>query len=147
MNANIRPADGYEISTDAARFDVAGFHAYVSGESYWAAGRSRAVTDAAVANSVVFGVYAPSGVMVEAARVVSDHATFAWIADVFIKGDHQGRGLGTALMKAVVAHPSVAGKQRAVLATHDAHGLYEKFGFAMLDQPEQWMIRRPGEVP
>ena len=132
---------GYRISTDPTRLDIDLIHAWISEESYWAAGRTRETTESAVAASLNFGAYAPDGTMVGGARVVGDGVTFAWICDVFVVDDHRDLGIGKALMNAVVAHPAVADVKRVALATGDAHSLYTRYGFEVLDNPERWMIR------
>ena len=129
----------YLISTDPTRFDVESFHRYLSDDSYWAKGRTRAVTDAAVDGSLLFGAYTPEGEMVGAARVVTDGVTFAWICDVYVLGPHRSRGLGKALMKAIVTHPAVVDCKRVLVVTADAHELYRRFGFTPLQAPERWM--------
>jgi GNAT superfamily N-acetyltransferase len=129
------------ISTDRRRFDVDVFHRFLSEQSYWARGRTRSTTDAALERSLVFGVYAPDGSMVGAARLVTDCSTFAWVCDVFVLEEMRGRGLGRALMEAIVSHPCVADSKRALLATHDAHGLYAAHGFEPLAVPGHWMER------
>ncbi len=131
----------YTISTDPARFDVDVFHRYLSEESYWARGRLRETTDTAVANSMVFGAYADDGEMVGAARVVTDRITFSWLCDVFVLDAHRGRGLGRALVDAVMNHPDLAAVKRTMLATNDAHELYRSYGFEPLDRPQRWMFR------
>ncbi len=132
------------ISTDRALLDVDFIHEYLSGQSYWAAGRSRAVTEKAIANSLCFGVY-EHGRQVGFARVVTDYATFAWLCDVFIDSAYRGRGLGKRLVEAVVNHEDLAHVRRLVLATHDAHELYRRYGgFESLTAPERWMVRAGG---
>jgi GNAT superfamily N-acetyltransferase len=116
---------GYAISTDPDRFDVDVFHRYLSEESYWAAGRQRSTTETALRTSMVFGVYAQDDPMVGAARIVTDWITFGWLCDLFVIDDHKGRGLGKALVAAVAAHPTLAALKRLILATGDAHSLYE----------------------
>lgn len=137
-----RHHDGYVISADPARLDIEVIHRWISKHSYWAKGRTRATTESAIASSLNFGAYTADGSMVAAARVVGDGVTFAWICDVFVLEAHRGYGIGRALMEAVVAHPAVANVKRAALATGDAHGLYARYGFEILDRPERWMIRR-----
>ena len=134
---------GYLISTDPDRFDLDAFCGFMA-DAYWARDRSRAVNAAAVANSVVFGLYAPGGAMVGSARAVTDYSTFGWVCDVYVAEEHRGRGLGKALVAAVCEHPDLAGVRRLVLVTLDAHGLYEARGFSRLQAPERWMeLRRP----
>ncbi len=139
-------ADPYEISADPARLDLGAVHAYLSGESYWARGIPRALVERSAANSLCFGVYAPAaGEQVGFARVVTDRATFAYLADVYLLPAHRGRGLSKRLMAAVLAHRDLQGLRRFLLATKDAHGLYEQFGFAGLERPD-WMMERRGSA-
>ncbi|MGW0246962.1 GNAT family N-acetyltransferase [Nocardia goodfellowii] len=135
--------DGYEISTDATRLDGDRIHQWLSTDSYWAMGRTREAQDAAVAGSLNFGVYETvSGVQVGYARVVSDLATFAWLCDVYIDRSVRGKGFGVALATAVRDHFASTSVRRILLATGDAHGVYEKVGFHPLETPEEWMILR-----
>jgi GNAT superfamily N-acetyltransferase len=122
------PADAYEISTDATRLDVDAIHAYLT-RSYWSPGIPREIVARAVANSLCFGAYQRGGPQVGFARVVTDHATFSYLCDVYVLEEHQGHGLGKALMRAFMAHPAVTGARRVMLATRDAHGLYRQHGF------------------
>lgn len=134
---------GYLISTDPDCFDLDAFCGFMA-DAYWARDRSRAVNAAAVANSVVFGLYAPGGAMVGSARAVTDYSTFGWVCDVYVAEEHRGRGLGKALVAAVCEHPDLAEMRRLVLVTLDAHGLYEARGFSRLQASERWMeLRRP----
>ncbi|HZT60487.1 MAG TPA: GNAT family N-acetyltransferase [Pyrinomonadaceae bacterium] len=132
--------DEYTISTDHGRLDIAAIHRYISGESYWGKGRPVEVVRRAIENSLPFGVYR-GGELVGFARVVTDYATFAWLADVFVLEAHRGRGLSKWLMEVILAHPELQGFRRWVLATKDAHGLYRQFGFIELHKPERWMER------
>jgi len=133
---------GYRLSTDAREMDVAAIHAYLT-ESYWAQGIPREIVAKAIAGSLCFGIFKGEE-QVAFARVVSDRATFAWLGDVYVLEHHRGRGLAKWLMEAVVAHPQLQGLRRFMLATRDAHGLYEKFGFAPVARPEIFMaIHRP----
>jgi GNAT superfamily N-acetyltransferase len=120
---------GYELSTDASRLDVDAIHAYLS-RSYWSPGIPRDIVARALRHSLCFGLYAADGAQVGLARVVTDHATFAYLCDVYVLETHRGRGLSKAMMRAVMSHPALAGARRAMLATRDAHGLYRPFGFA-----------------
>ncbi|MFP3990157.1 GNAT family N-acetyltransferase [Streptomyces sp. E11-3] len=130
----------YEISTDPDRLDPARVHHWLSTDAYWALGRSREKQDRAIAGSLNFGAYdGGSGEQVGYARVVTDHATFAWLCDVYIAPSVRGRGLGTALVTAVRERLEPCGLRRILLATHDAHGVYEKVGFQGLKDPEHWM--------
>jgi len=130
----------YEISTDRSRLDLELIHSYLSNESYWASGRSREVIERSIENSLPFGIYIQDK-QVGFARIVTDYATFAWVADVFVLAEHRGRGLSKWLMEVIITHPRLQGFRRWVLSTKDAHGLYEKFGFISLHRPERWMER------
>ncbi|GAA3397567.1 GNAT family N-acetyltransferase [Streptomyces roseoviridis] len=130
----------YEISADPARIDAARVHHWLSTDSYWAAGRPRKTQDRAIAGSLNFGAYdRTTGEMAAYARVVTDYATFAWLCDVYVDRPARGGGLGTALVTAVRDHLEPYGLRRIALATADAHGVYEKVGFAPLQNPDNWM--------
>jgi GNAT superfamily N-acetyltransferase len=122
--------DGYEISTDPARLDLHAVHAYLT-RSYWSPGIPFEYVERGARNSLCFGVYErASGVQVGFTRVVTDHATFAYLCDVYVLEAHRGRGLAKWLMREVMAHPALTGARRVMLATRDAHGLYRQSGFA-----------------
>jgi len=134
--------DDYEISTDPARVDVELVHEFLT-NSYWAKGIPLESVRLSIENSITFGVY-HSQQLVGFARIISDLATFAYLADVFILPTHRGRGLSRWLMECIVSHPDLQGLRRWMLATQDAHGLYAKFGFSVIRSPERWMeIHRP----
>lgn len=123
------PVEGYELSTDPARLDIAAMHAYLS-RSYWSPGIPLEVVERAARNSLCFAVYEKAGgKQVGLTRVVTDHATFAYLCDVYVLEEHRGRGLSKWMMRAVMAHPALAGARRAMLATRDAHELYRQFRF------------------
>ena len=130
----------FEISTERARLDFAALHEFLSGRSYWAQGRSRALVERSIEHSLPFGVY-HAGRLIGFARVVTDYTTFAWLADVFVLEEFRGRGLSKWLMEVISAHPQLQGLRRWVLATRDAHELYRRFGFTALEQPTAWMER------
>ncbi|CAL9570952.1 hypothetical protein SUDANB6_04860 [Streptomyces sp. enrichment culture] len=132
--------EGYEISTDPDRIDAGRVHRWLSTDAYWAFGRSRDRQDRAIGASLNFGVYeAASGEQVAYARVVTDRATFAWLCDVYVDPSVRGKGIGTALAAAVREHLRPCGLRRVLLATHDAHGVYAKAGFAALERPDRFM--------
>jgi GNAT superfamily N-acetyltransferase len=131
----------YTISTDRARLDVALVHEYLSESSYWAKGRPREVVERSIEHSLAFGVYLGER-QVGFARVITDYATFAWIADVFVLEEFRGQGLGLWLSEVMCAHPDLQGFRRWVLATKDAHELYRRVGFRELQRVERWMERR-----
>jgi GNAT superfamily N-acetyltransferase len=130
----------YTVSDDRARLDMDVIYDFLNESSYWARGRSRERVERCVAHSLPFGVYR-DGRQVGFARVVTDYATFAWLADVFVLEEHRGRGLSKWLMEVILGHPELQGFRRWVLATKDAHELYRKFGFIDLHRPERWMER------
>jgi GNAT superfamily N-acetyltransferase len=134
----------YLISTDRSRLDLGVVHDFLS-TSYWAVGVPLEVVERSIENSLVFGVYEGEE-QVGFARVVTDYATFAYLADVFVLESHRGRGLGKWLIEAVVSHPDLQELRRWMLATGDAHELYRKYGFAGLGRPEIFMeIHTPYE--
>ena len=130
----------YTISTDRSRLDLDLIHDFISNHSYWGTGRAREVVQRSIENSLPFGEYKGEE-QVGFARIVTDYATFAWVAVVFVLPEHRGRGLSKSLMEVILAHPRLQGFRRWVLATKDAHGLYEQFGFIPLHRPERWMER------
>ncbi|WP_019946220.1 GNAT family N-acetyltransferase [Hymenobacter aerophilus] len=129
----------FTVSTDTARLDVALIHEYLSRQSYWGLGMPLETLERALANSLCFGLYGPDGRQAAFARVVTDRATFAWICDVFVLPEYQGRGLGKQLVEAVMAEPELQGVRRFMLATLDAHSLYRRFGFQDLPNPERFL--------
>jgi GNAT superfamily N-acetyltransferase len=128
----------FAISTDPGRIDVPAVHAYLT-TSYWAEGVDRETVAASVAGSLCFGLYDPAGGQAGFARVITDGATFAYLADVYVAEQHRGLGLGVALVDAVAAHPVLRRVRRVLLATRDAHGLYARHGFSPLARPERFM--------
>ncbi|MDX6272001.1 MAG: hypothetical protein QOD28_3224 [Acidobacteriota bacterium] len=139
MNQEWRRGE-YLISTERARLDVRLIHEFLSESSYWAKGRPREVVERSIEHSLAFGVYRGER-QVGFARVITDYATFAWIADVFIVDEVRGQGLGKWLGEVMIAHPELQGFRRWVLATKDAHELYRRMGFHELQRPERWMER------
>jgi GNAT superfamily N-acetyltransferase len=130
----------YTISTDNERLDLAIIHDFISNHSYWGRGRRIKTVQRSLDHSLNFGIFKKDQ-QVGFARVVTDFATFAWIADVFILEEHRGQGLAKWLMKSILSHPELQGFRRWVLATRDAHELYRKFGFRELRRPERWLER------
>lgn len=128
----------YIISTDRNRLQIEAVHRFLSEESYWAHNRTKEQTETAIKNSLPFGVYSGEN-QIGFARVVTDYATFAYIGDVYILEEYRGLGLSKWLMETIVNHPELQGLRRWILATRDAHTLYEKFGFHGLVHPERWM--------
>jgi len=132
---------GYTVSTDPARLDLDAVHAYLA-RSYWSPGISRDKVERAARGSVCYGLYAPDGAQVGFARAVTDRASFAYLADVYVLEEHRGRGLGVFLAECAVGDPALAEVGRWMLRTRDAHGLYRKLGFGPIDDPELCMQRR-----
>lgn len=130
------PTD-YIITTDSARFDVHAIHAFLT-TSYWSPGVPLAIVERSIANSLCFGIL-KQGQQVGFARVITDKATFAYLADVYVLDGHRRQGLSKRLMTTILAHPDLQGLRRFLLATRDAHGLYRQFGFVELANPERMM--------
>lgn len=128
---------GYEITCDRARIDVAAAHAFLS-KSYWSPGVPIAVVRKAIENSVCVAALC-DGKQVGLARAVTDRATFAYLADVYVLDQHRGRGLSRQMVQKLLDHPDLQGLRRILLVTRDAHALYEKFGFKPLANPGRMM--------
>jgi GNAT superfamily N-acetyltransferase len=148
----------YLISTNKTRLDIDAMHAFLT-RSYWSPGVSRAIIERFVANSLCFGVYhrgaaghgdgqrapaaGPRGASAETqvgfARAVTDRTTFAYLADVYILEAHRGQGLSKRLVRCILDHPDLQGLRRFMLATKDAHTLYQQFGFQALSTPSLMM--------
>jgi GNAT superfamily N-acetyltransferase len=131
--------DGFTVSTEKERLDRGVIHEFLRG-SYWAKGIPREVVDRSIENSLCFGLYDGER-LIGFARVITDNATFGYLADVFVLESHRGRGLATWLMEVVMAYPDLQGIRRWMLVTADAHGLYRKVGFTEPSKPERIMER------
>lgn len=127
-----------EINNDKQQLDIVLIHRFLSEESAWAKDIPLEKVQQSIAHSLCFGGY-ENGQQIAFARVVSDFATFAYLMDVFVLKEHRGRGLSRQLMAAVQAHPQLQGLRRFLLASSDARGLYQKFGFKALGKPEIMM--------
>ena len=138
-------AGGYVLSRAPASVDMDRLFVWLSEESYWAKGRDRDTIERSVAGSSPFSVLAESGEMVAFARVVTDGATFSWICDVYVDPAHRGRGIGTWLVDTIVSDLTAAGILRILLATKDAHDVYRRSGFEVLEGANRFMEidRRP----
>ena len=134
----------YTISTERARIDLEFVHRFLS-RSYWAKGIPFETVRRSIENSLCFGLYEAEK-QIGFARVVSDSATFAYLCDVFVIENARGRGLSKWLMETILAHPELQNLRRWLLATKDAHGLYNQFGFTALDAPEVFMQRHAPDV-
>jgi GNAT superfamily N-acetyltransferase len=140
VHYEVRHGD-YLISSDPTLIDLDAVHDYLSRESYWAEGISRERCEIALRNSIPFGLFT-DGKQVGYARAITDRATFAYLADVYVLEPHRGRGLGKLLVDSALTHPELAHLRRWMLGTRDAHGLYARSGFVPLEEPARWM-----EVP
>lgn len=141
--------DKFVISTDKSKLNVAYIHNYLSNKSYWAKNISLAIVQKSIDWSFCFGLYKTEKNIVSEqigfARVVTDHATFAYLADVFVDEKYRGIGLAKFMMEVIMQHPDLQGLRRWMLATKDAHDLYTRFGFLPLDKPERIMGFKPFE--
>jgi N-acetylglutamate synthase-like GNAT family acetyltransferase len=130
--------DEFTISTDKSRLQFDVIYGFLVEESYWSQGRTREQMERAIEHSLCIGIYQGDR-QIGFARVVSDFATFAYLGDVFVLEEFRGRRLSKWLMETIVEYPDLQGLRRWLLATRDAHGLYEQYGFAPLRFPERWM--------
>ena len=128
---------GYRISTNKTEMNVNSIHSYLT-TSYWSEGIPKDTLQIAIKNSLCFGVFTDKE-QVGFARLITDSATFAYLADVYILDEHRGKGLSKWLLNDILNHPQLQGLRRIVLATRDAHSLYEKFGFKELAKPQIFM--------
>jgi GNAT superfamily N-acetyltransferase len=130
------------LSLDPARLDITAIHAFLTG-SYWSPGVPVDVVARAIAGSVCIGAF-QGDAQVGFARLVTDKATFAYLADVYVLVEHRGQGLARAMLDALFAHANVQDLRRIMLATRDAHELYAKYGFTPLSAPDRFMeLHRP----
>lgn len=126
------------ISTDKSRLNVGYIHDYLANHSYWANNIPVTVVKKSIEGSLCFGIYTDEQ-QIGFARVITDMACFAYLADVFVDETYRGLGLSKWLLQVILAHPDLQGLRRFLLTTRDAHGLYEQFGFSLLSFPEKWM--------
>ena len=129
--------DKFTISDDVSRLNIDAICDFLS-RAYWADKRPRRLIERSIKHSLNFGVYDGER-QIGFARVVTDHSTFAYLCDVFIREEYRGHSLGKWMMECVMAHPDLQGLRRWSLATRDAHGLYQQFGFTELSDPSLWM--------
>jgi N-acetylglutamate synthase-like GNAT family acetyltransferase len=134
--------DNFSISTDKSKLDIQVIHDFLS-KSYWAENIPAETVRQSIEGSLCFGVY-DENKQVGFARMITDKATFAYLADVFIIDEYRGRGLSKWLMEVIMNLPELQGLRRMMLATRDAHGLYKQFGFTPLTHTDRWMqIHKP----
>lgn len=134
----------FTITTAQEKLDVEFIHAFLT-RSYWAEGIPRDVIKRSIEGALCFGVF-ENNRQIGFARMITDKATFAYLADVFIIEEYRGRGLSKWLMEVIMSHPSLQGLRRMMLATRDAHGLYEKFGFTALQNVDRWMQKHDPDI-
>lgn len=133
-----------EISLDPQRIDIDAVHAFLR-TSYWAQAIPREIVAQAAANSLCVGAYW-EGEQIGFARLVTDRATFGYLADVYVLSEHRGQGIAKQMVGALFDHPEVQGLRRLMLVTRDAHGLYADFGFTALAAPERHMEKTDPEI-
>lgn len=136
--------EGYLLSTDKSKIDIEAVHHFLS-RSYWAENIPLDLVQRSIDNSLCFAVYHQQR-LIGFARVISDFATFAYLADVFIIPEERGKGLAKWLMSVIMDDPRLRGLRRFTLATRDAHGLYSQFGFTPFDKPDRWMQKHDPDV-
>jgi GNAT superfamily N-acetyltransferase len=131
----------YLISTDKSKIDIEYVHAFLS-QSYWSPGVPLQTVKKAMENSLCFGLYLDNK-QIGYTRVITDTATFAYLADVFVDENYRGQGLGKWLIDTILSHPDLQGLRRIILTTKDAHKLYEHCGFISVPNPERYMVHNP----
>jgi len=134
----------FTLSTDPGRIDLDVVHGFLTG-SYWAEGIPREVVRRSIDHALPFGLYHGDR-MVGFARVITDRATFAYLADVFVLEGYRGRGHARWMLEVIHAHPELQGLRRWLLATRDAHAVYRGAGYTALDSPDRFMERRFKDV-
>lgn len=138
-------SETYRLSFESADMQVDAIHAFLA-QSYWAENIACAVVERAIAGSLCVGVFAPGGEQVGFARVVTDRATFAYLADVYVLAAHRGHGLAARMVTALHDHPELQGLRRWMLATSDAHGLYAALGWTAIEDSDPFMQRHFPDV-
>lgn len=140
--------DGYRLSTDRADVDVDAVHAFLT-TSYWSPGIERERVARAVAHSLCASAFDAADRQIGFARAITDRASFAYLADVYVLPEHRGRGLARALTRALVDHPEMTTIRKWLLSTRDAHAVYAGIGFTPLASPDDVMEHRPaaGQFP
>jgi GNAT superfamily N-acetyltransferase len=135
----------YQIDTDRDRLDIALIHSFLANGSHWARGVPLDLLRRAIANSLSFGLF-KDGAQIGFARVVTDQATFAYLADVFVIGAERNGGLGQWMVETILAYPSLQGLRRWLLVTRDAQSLYRRCGFAEVSPSFHYMEQFDPEV-
>jgi N-acetylglutamate synthase-like GNAT family acetyltransferase len=139
--------ENFFVSTDKTLIQIERVHKFLSEKAYWCLGVPKDVVKKAIDNSICFGVYQRSdSAQVGFARVVTDKASFAWLADVYIEEAYRGQGLSKLLMNNIMMHPDLQNLRRFLLATSDAHGLYRQFGFKVTETPDRYMEIKKNDI-
>lgn len=131
----------YLISDDPARLDATAIHAYLT-RSYWSENIPLETVQRALHGSLCIGAYTEAGGQVGLVRIISDHATYAYLCDVYVLEEHRGHGLSKAMLALTLRHPKLQGLRSWSLRTRDAHSLYTRFGFKSLEHPESYLTLR-----
>jgi N-acetylglutamate synthase-like GNAT family acetyltransferase len=134
-------SDAYTISSDPDRLDREWIHKVISTDTYWAMGRTRERSDLAIDHSLPFGLYDGNGRQLAFARLVTDHAYFGWLSDVYVDREVRGQGFSKRLVAHILEEAERMGLKRVLLATADAQGLYGQFGFEEIDDDYSWMYK------
>ena len=132
--------DGYVITTDPHKININELHRFLSLESYWALGVPKKLVEKSLKHSISFSLLSPEGSFIGFARVITDQATFAYLADVFVHKSIRMKGLGTWLMETVIAHPDLQNLRNFLLFTKDAQDFYAKFGWTAPKDPSRVMV-------
>lgn len=133
--------DTFYISTDSSLMDVPMIQDYLANDSYWAKGRSMESVEKSMKHSLCFGAFDKDHQQVGFARVATDYVVFAWVMDVFVKKEYQGKGIGEKLLRAIVDHGDLKSVNGIGLRTHDAQKFYQRFGFETISEPNTWMFK------
>jgi N-acetylglutamate synthase-like GNAT family acetyltransferase len=134
-----RVRDDFCLTADARRLSVDVIHGWLAHEAYWAKGRDRVAVETSLEHSYLYGILNSAGETVACARMITDHATFGWLCDVFVAATERGRGLGTWMVQEIVGHWMSVGVRRVLLGTRDAHEVYARVGFVPVSHPERLM--------
>ncbi len=129
--------DQFTVSADSSKLDIDAIYDFLT-HCYWSEGIPRETVERAIEHSLCFGLF-DGAKQIGFARVISDYATYAYLCDVYVLESYRGKGLGTWMMSCVMKHPDLQGLRRFTLLTRDAHGLYQKFGFAAAKNPSRYM--------
>jgi len=135
----------HSLSTDKSKLQIDRIHQFLSTEAYWSLDIPKEIVNCAIEGSLCIGLY-ENELQIGFARVVTDHATFAWICDVYVESKFRGKGLSKWMMECVMSHSSLKGLRRICLATKDAHKLYEKSGFEITKTPQYWMEIKNADI-